>query len=64
MSDGKFTKYFIVVVVLCALFGVVLPWMISAPSDGEVIAGCMIILGVSYGVGLFLKHAIEEKEKK
>lgn len=64
MSDGKYTKYFFVGVVLLFLFGLVLPWMISAPSDVEVIVGVLVILGVTYGVGLFLKHAIEDKEKK
>jgi len=46
-----FTKAFVLTVLLAALFGIVLPFLISSTSNELTILGICVILAITYVVG-------------
>ena len=61
MSDGSYTRIFLAVVGVLVLFGFVLPWMFSDPSDFSVIGGIAIMLTLFYLGGLWVKRLMQKK---
>lgn len=59
-----FNKIFFSILGAIALFGFVLPYLISAQSNELTMFGFFIIIVVLYGAGQYLIRAINSKEKE